>query len=186
MEAGGRAQDVGLVSKDAASLPEASFQLVDRVERFVGQGFIAQRPQVLGRLHLGRVGRLELEDDAVGDGEVGARVPAGAIQGQQDHLIRTCALLLGEGGQHRGEDLQADARHQVPGDAPARRVDEADQVHPLVAVPDPGVRPLPCRCPDAAQDRLQADAVLIRPPGLPARAGVPRLYVAPALRQALL
>ena len=101
-------------------------------------------------------------------------------------FVGPCVLLFSEGGQHRAEDLETDPRDQVPGDPPAGWVDEADQVEPLVAVPDGRARPLPPRCPDLAQDRLQSDAVLIRPPSLHHRGRVPRLYFGPALRQALL
>src|ERR1700754_1498444 len=106
---------------------------------------------MLGRLHLGRVWRLELEDDALGNPEVDAGMPASAVEGEQDDLAGPCALLLGEGGQHCAEDLQADPGDQVPGDAPAGWVDEADQVEPLVAVPDGCTRPLAPRCPDFPQ-----------------------------------
>lgn len=131
-----------MVGECAAARGEASFQVVDGVERLVHEGLVAKRPEVLCRLDLGRVWWLELEDDPRRDPELGAGVPAGAIEREQDHLPGPDVLLLGEGGEHLAEDLDANPRNQVPRDAAAGRVDEAHQVKPLVAMPDYRVRPL--------------------------------------------
>ena len=83
-----------MVREDAAAVAQPSFQMLDRVERLVGECLVAERPQMLGRLHLGRVGWLELEDDAVGDLEVGAGMPAGTVEGEQDDLCRPLRSAL--------------------------------------------------------------------------------------------
>jgi len=186
MKVGGRAEDVWLVRKHTTAVGQTSLQVLDRGEALVRDSFVAQRPEVLGRLHLGRVGWLELDDDSVGDGEVGTGMPSRTVQGEQDHLVGPYALLLGEGGQHRPEDLEADRGDQIPSDSSTGWMDEADQVKPLIAVPHGRMRTLAVWCPDLSQDRLQPDAVLIRPPRFHHRVRVLRLYFGPALWQPLL
>src|SRR3954463_7678872 len=64
-------------------------------------------------------------------------------------------------------------RNRLTSDAPYKgRLDEGGDVEPLIAVVAEGDRPLTFGRPDPAQDRLQANAVLVRGPDLDRRVRV--------------
>ena len=62
------------------------FQLLDAGEMPIDQHGIGERPQMLCRLQLGRVGRQEEQVDMVRHAQALGAVPAGAIQHQHDLL----------------------------------------------------------------------------------------------------
>jgi hypothetical protein len=63
--------------------------------RLTSAAFVSGQ-EVLGGLQLGRVRRQEVQMDVLGHAQPQARVPAGAIQDEDD-------LLLGAGADRRGE-----------------------------------------------------------------------------------
>src|SRR4029450_5386176 len=82
------------------------------------------------------------------------------------HLDRRAAQLvlagadrLGEGGQHRTEQVGVDRGADEPDPRPGARVDEAVEIEPLVAVLPDRDRALALGRPLSPQDRLQTDAV---------------------------
>ncbi|HEV8190845.1 MAG TPA: hypothetical protein VGP82_05090 [Ktedonobacterales bacterium] len=75
------------------------FELIDGGEMAVGQGGIGQRPQMLSRLELGRIRREEEQVDMVRHAQLDARMPAGAIQDEDDLLGGSSAHLARELGQ---------------------------------------------------------------------------------------
>ncbi len=78
----------------------------------------------------------------------------------------------------------ADGRQEEPIRVARRRPDEGVDVGPVVARLDGGDRALAERCPDAAQDRLEADAVLVHRPRLDRNGGMSRPHRAHGLREA--
>jgi hypothetical protein len=99
-------------------------------------------------------------------------VPAGVVEHEQDDAVRSGACLAGEEGKHIFEVLFGDAGGQVPEALPGLGRDKGGDVEPLEAVVPDGQWPRRPRRPDAAQDRLQPDAVLVGGEGLDHRAWV--------------
>ena len=122
----------------------------------------------LGRLQLGSVGRQVDEPDALGDGERQG-VQAGAVE--DDNPVATGSRLAGEEGEGLLEELPVDASGEIPVALAGGRGDEGSDVEPLEAVVAAGDRALAPRRLDPAQDRLQADPVLVGGAGLDHRAG---------------
>jgi len=63
-----------------AALGEDGIERVEGLEVAVDDGFVEQRPEVLGRLQLGGIGRQIDEPDAFGHGEPRFGVPAGPVE----------------------------------------------------------------------------------------------------------
>src|SRR3954469_10313030 len=69
--------------------------------------------------------------------------------------------LVGEGGQKRGEERLGDARREIPDRLAREGLGEGRDVEQLVAMMAERDRALSLGRPDAPQDRLQAEAVLV-------------------------
>ncbi len=93
-------------------------------------------------------------------------VPARPVEDQHDLLARAGPGGAGKRGQLHREERDRDAGREVEEGAPRSRVNEAHQVAPGKTVPHAGDRALSPRGPDAAEHRLQADAVLVGGPPL--------------------
>src|SRR3954463_10463255 len=128
----------------------------------VGERLVEHRPEAFGRLELGAVGRQVDEPDALGDGQPRLRVPAGVVEDEDDDPVATGPGFAGEEGEERLEERLRHPVRQVPEDLARGRLHEGDHVEPLEAVVAGGARSLAFRRPDAAEDRLQPDAVLVR------------------------
>ena len=99
-------------------------------------------------------------------------VPPGAVHDQHELLARTRSRLLGKGGQRAGEQLHIDPRTQMPGGPPRSRMDVAHQIAPAIAGVNRDHGSLPAWRPDAAQDGLESDTMLIARPPLHRRSGM--------------
>ena len=148
------------------------FEVGDAGEVAVGERGVGQRPEVLGRLQLGRVGWQEEQVDVLGHAQLGTGMPAGAVEDEDDLLGRAGADLTGEFGELDREERDRHAGGEVEEGPPRGRLDEADQIAPREAVLDRRDGALPVEAPDLVQDRLQADAVLVGGPEFDARFGV--------------
>ena len=73
---------------------------------------------------------------------------------------------MGEGRQLGREERDADRGRQMKDRAARRRVDEADEVAPFVAMLHRRQRALPVETPDFVQDGFQPDPVLVDGPEL--------------------
>jgi hypothetical protein len=147
------------------------FQLLDAREMPIHQTAIGQRPEMLSGLEFGRVRRQKEQVDVVGHAQLDAGVPAGPIEHEDDLLARTSADLAGELRQLHLKHGDADGGGQME-ERPARGgMDKADEVAPGEAVLDGSDGPLPNGRPDAAQERLQANAMLIGGPEFDRGAG---------------
>jgi len=111
-----------------------------------------------------------------GHTQLDARMPARAVQDEDDLLGRAGPHLAREGGEFDLEKRDADRRWQM-GQRKDRTagggVHETDEGAPVVAMLDGRGGPLPVkapdRVPDRVQDRFQANAVLVDGPELDAR-----------------
>ena len=122
---------------------------------------VHQRPERLGGLQFGTVGRQVDQFDAVRHSEVGQGVPAGIVEQQHDALLGTGADRAGEGGEQVGEQRLGHGVGQVPDRLARGRAHEGRHIEPLEAVMAEGCRALSLRRPHRAQHRLQAEAVLV-------------------------
>ena len=100
-EAHGRADAVGVRLEGDAARSLGLFEVVDGGEMPVVQCRVGQWPEMLGGLQLGGVGGQEQEVQMLGDAQLDAGVPPGAIQDQDD-------LLGGAGADRRGEGRKFD------------------------------------------------------------------------------
>jgi hypothetical protein len=132
----------------------------------VGDGFVRQRPEVLGRLQFGAVGRQENEADPLRYRQIRADVPPGTIEHEQDELLGAGAHRPRKAGEDLSEEVGIDGRAGEPLDGAARGVHEAIEVQPLVARMADGDRALATLRPAPPQDRLQARPVLVLRPEL--------------------
>ena len=169
VEPRGRPNEVGTRLEGDAARGLGVLELVDRSEMAVGQGRVGQRPQVLGRLQLGRIRRQEQPVDMLGHPQLDAGMPARAVQDEDDLLGGSSTHLSGEGGEFDLEERDADRRGQMKDRTAGGGVHEADEGAPVVAMLDGRGGPLPVKAPDLLEDRFQAEAVLVDGPELDAR-----------------
>ena len=96
------------------------------------------------------------------------------------------AGLLREGIEKRLEEWLGDAIRDIPEGLAGRRRDESGDVEPFVAVMPGGQRALSSRRPDASQDRLQANPVLVGCKDFDRRIGIFRLFLGDRLAKLFL
>lgn len=102
----------------------------------IDQHSVGQRPQALGRLQLGRVGRQKQQMDVLGDAQVEAGVPTRAVENQHNLFTRPSAHLAHEGGEFDVEERDADRRGEMEDGAPGGGMDKTDEIAPLIAMLD--------------------------------------------------
>src|SRR5438094_1128407 len=160
MEAGGASDRVLVSLQRATSLCDGVVEIVDGFEMSIDEGLVQQWPEVLCRLQLRAVGRLEHQPYAVENGEVFRTVPAGSVEHENDDAPVPGTNLPSEGFEQFGEERLVDAVRQVPDGFTAHRRHEGGDIEPFVAVMAECDRSLAERSPDASLDRLQPDPVL--------------------------
>jgi len=96
-------------------------------------------------------------------------MPTGIVELKHDALLLTDADRLGEVDQNGLEQWFADGIGDVPHRATGCGLDKTSQVEPLEAMVSERDRALAPGRPDAARDRFQAEAVLVRRPDLDRR-----------------
>lgn len=171
MEACSGADEVATPLEHDAAPGLRFFQLVKVDEVPVDEHGIGERPEMFGGLQLGGIRRQEEQMHMVGHAQLETRVPAGPIEDEDDLLGGSRARLLREGRELGFEDRDAHLRGLVK-EGPARgRMDKADEPVPREAVLDHRMRPRTSRRPDAPQQRLEADAMLVGRPELNGRVG---------------
>ena len=167
----GRTDEIRAGLQDGTALELDGLQLLEIAEMAVDQRRIRERPEVLGRLKLGRVGGQEQQVDILGHRQAVAGVPARAVEHEHDVLVRSGPGGLGKSLQFHREVGGGDAGGQVPDGAARGGMDESHQVAPLVARLDGGDGTFAWERPDASQEGLEADAVLVGGPKFDARIG---------------
>jgi hypothetical protein len=159
-----RANDFWLVLQQNTPLDLGGLQLVERVERLIGQTFIRQWPQALTRLQFGRIGRQEEQMDALGHYQLVASMPACLIEDQQHPLGRACADNVGEVRQGKREHIRSHRRQEQPLGLSGSRLHKTVDVEPLKALLDSDTGSGAFTHPDPAQHGLEPDTVLIGRP----------------------
>lgn len=144
-----------------AALFDAVLDLGQVAEVPVDDGLVDEAPEVLGGLEFGGVGRQVDEPQTLGHAQPRLRVPACAVEQQDDRALAARAGLLRKQGQQALEQRLGDAVADGPVALAGGRRHEGGDVEPFVAVMVERSRPLSARGPDPARDRLQPDAVLV-------------------------
>ncbi len=161
-----------LVGEGGAAAVEGFGEILDGGEGLVGDGLVGERPQALGGLQLGRIGRQETEADAVGDTQPGAHMPAGIVEHDDDDLVGAGTDAGGESVEHRLEQCHPDPVGEPPLDPAARRVDEAPNIEPAIFVMAKRHRTLAAPRPHTPAERLQPEPMLVEGPYLDRAPGV--------------
>lgn len=104
--------------------------------------------------------------------EITTLVPARLVQNQKNLLVRPSALFLCEGGQSEGKGCGIDRWQEQPGGLAALWLHKPIEILPLIAGSDYGPNPAPFARPDPAQDRFEANAVLVLTPHFNAGLGI--------------
>ena len=167
VEAGGRADEIRPRLQRGAAGELGVLQILDGGKVLVDQRGVSERPQVLGRLQFGGIGREKEQVHVVWDPEADAGMPAGAIEHQHDLLAGTGTRLTRELRELHCKDGDADRRGEMKKGAAGGGVDKAHQIAPREAVLHGGDGPLADRCPHPTQQRFQADAMLVGRPHAP-------------------
>src|SRR5829696_1871067 len=152
--------------EDPATVCDRAFQIGQGLKVLVREWLIQNGPEVLGGLKLGRVRGQVGEPEALRHNQVRRGVPAGAVEPKHDDAIPSRPSLTGKQRQQRGKEWLGDAVRDVAEHLAGDRLHEGGDVQPLVTVVAEGDRPLAFGRPHPAQDRLQAEAVLVRGPDL--------------------
>ncbi len=109
--------------------------------------------------------------DVVGDTQADTAMPTGSVKHEHNLLAGSHVNLAGELGELDLKERNVDCRGQVKDGSTRRRMHEADEVAPLVAMLDWGERTLAVEAPDLMQDRLQPNAVFVDCPEFDLRVG---------------
>ena len=166
------ANDLGLLLEGETALCLDRLQGGEVSESRVGERLVGQRPEMLGRLQFGRVGRQDEEVDALGDLDLFAGMPARPIEDEQDAFGEAYPHVPGEGGEDLPEEYRRDRGKQPPLGLPGRGMDKATDMEPLVALLNRSDRPLADRCPDPPDQGQQPDAMLVGGPELDLCTGI--------------
>jgi hypothetical protein len=97
MKAGGRANEVTPVLQSGAACRLGVFEVVAGGEMPVDERRIASPPAVFGRKEAWGIGGHEPQVNVLGHAQLGAGMPAGAIEDQDDLLVWSSADRSGEG-----------------------------------------------------------------------------------------
>src|SRR5215207_2870217 len=152
--------------EDPATVCDRAFQIGQGLKVLVREWLIQNGPEVLGGLKLGRVRGQVGEPEALRHNQVRRGVPAGAVEPKHDDAIPSRPSLTGKQRQQRGKEWLRDAVRDVPEHLAGDRLHEGGHIKPLVPMVAERDRPLTLGRPHPPDDRLQADAVLIRGPDL--------------------
>src|SRR3954463_1190863 len=166
-----------IVIENATALGHNLLEISKRREVVVGERLIEDGPEVLSRLKLGRVWGQVDGPDPIRHSQVGRGVPAGAVDPEHEDAIPSRPGLTRKQGQQRRKERLGHPVRDGPEGLARDRLHEGGDGQPLVPVVTQCDRPLAFGRPHPAQDRLQANAVLVRGPDLDRRVRVlgPRL-----------
>jgi hypothetical protein len=155
-----------IASEDPATVCDRAFQIGKGLEVAVCERLIQNGPEVLGGLKLGGVWGQVDEPEALRHDQVRRGVPAGAVEPEHDDAIPSRPGLARKQRQERGKERLGYSVRHVPEHLAGDRLDEGGHIKPLVAVVTKCDGPLTLGGPHPPDDRLQADAVLVRGPDL--------------------
>ena len=113
MEQRGGANALGLGLQGGAAGKLGVFEVLDRGEVLIDERGVAQRPEVLGGLQLGRIGWQKEQVHVVGHAQAQTGVPAGAIEDEHDLLAGARPRLTGKLGQLHFKERDADRGRQM-------------------------------------------------------------------------
>jgi hypothetical protein len=162
----GGADEILTPLEHSTALKLHRLELIEIAEMAIDQGGIRELPQVLGRLKFGRMGGQEEQMNVLRHRQAVAGMPASSVEYEHDLLVRPRASRLGQRLQLDGAVGGGDAGGQMPDGAARGGQHKGDEGAPLGACLDRGDGSLAWEGPDALQEGLEADAVLVDGPAL--------------------
>jgi len=174
VKAGGGTDGLGLPLESVAVVRHRVFEIVEGREVLIDERLVAERPQMLGGLQFGRVGRQGDPMEAFRDLDLRAGLVTGLIKDQDDALALAGADGAGEIVAGDAHDRGIDAGGKLPLLAPRGRMDETEHVEPLKAVlhARDGTRSL--ACPGLPEERFAAHSMFVGGPYLDRRLRIRR------------
>ena len=166
MEEGTCADRILLPNKCDAALADNLFEVLDGLEISVDQRLVDELPKVFRRLQFGTIRRLKHEPDAIRYSQVFWPMPSGAIELKDNPLVCASGRRFGKVQKNGLEQLLAHRVRDVPHRIACGRFDEAPDIEPFVTVMSKRNWALTSGRPDASQDRLQTDPMLVHRPDL--------------------
>jgi len=176
--------DCRVCLQPAAAFNLDLFQLVKRGEDPIGQRLVGKRPEPLRGLHLWGIRRQEHQVDPLWQFESCTAVPASPIQHEHNVFVWPCShppLANAAKAREKISTLTVGTSSQLV--RPLCGCDICKDIHPFVALGHRGFDRGSFGCPDAAQNRFEADAMLIHGPRLDAGVGILVLHQSHLLRQ---
>jgi hypothetical protein len=147
------------------------FDLVECAQQAIRKHFAYEGPELFGGLEFGGVRWQEQRVDTDRPLDVGARVPASAIDHENESLHIAGTHGLREMLERDVERWDVDGRHQEPLNVARRRPDEAVQIQPLIADMLDGNGPLAAGSPHSSRRWLQSDPGFVLGPDFDTRFG---------------
>ena len=135
-------KDMRLVGECRTTKIKLFGEVIQRIERRIGNAFVGQRPETLGGLKFRCVGRKKTETNTFGDNNLRAGMPACAIENEDNGLVRPRAGVAGKGIEDLLEQGNVDAIRYPPLDTACCGLHEAVEIEPFVFVSADGGGPL--------------------------------------------
>src|SRR5438552_1865920 len=152
--------------KPGTMLDQNSLKFIKSFEPTIDEWFVGELPQMFSRLKLWRVGRQKTQGDSRRALDFGADVVGSVVQ-QNENLVHGAGLnKISEFLQSHVKSHKLNTWHQEIEGAPGGRMGKGVDIQPFVARPNRDNRPLPARCPDAPQERLKTNTMLVSNPHL--------------------
>jgi hypothetical protein len=169
MKGGHSPDSVQLAQEFLTALHLRFFQFIKRVKVAIGDTFVGQRPEPFAWLQLGGVRWQEDEMQPFGNDKLGTVMPACPIEHQCNVFGRTSADALCKLLQGQVHHSDVDPGQEQPNGSSRKRMHEGVDVHPFIAGLHHDPRAGSFAHPDAAEQRLETNAMLIECPQLDAR-----------------
>lgn len=152
---------IRIVLKSPAAIVDDGAQVGEAIEVAIDKGLVDEFPETFGGLKLGAVRGQMDEPQAFWEGQARFGVPASIVENKNDGAALTRADLPGKGVEKLLEERFGDAVGYIPDGFAGRRRDEGRHIQPFITVMAQGDGALAFWRPDTAQNRLQADPVLV-------------------------
>ena len=164
MKGGDSPNGVRLVEQFLTALHLRLFQFIKAAKVAIGDPFVGQGPEPLAGLQFGRVRRQKDEMQPLWNDELRAAVPPCSVEHKRNAFVFIGPNASGKLFQGQVHDGDVHPRQEQPNGSSRERMHEGVDIHPLITRLHEDTRARSFPNPDAAQQRFETDAVLIKSP----------------------